>query len=485
MGKGPGVIDCDVVVVGAGLAGLVAANRAAELGLRVTVLEQGTSEDYACNTRIATGAVNFAHGEVELPPDQLARAVADETEGHADPVLATALAAVGGRGLKWLQTEGAEFIQREVQGKRSRLLAPLRLMQPGLDWRNRGPDVVLRRLGQNLRNRGGQLVLGARAASLSAEAGRCVGLKATTESSILEFKSGDVVLADGGFQANPDLVRKYMCKRAEALVQRSAGSGNGDAVRMAEAVGAKLVDMERFYGHLLSRAATENARLWPYPTLDGLTGGSILIDRSGRRIFDEGLGGIALSNRIAGLDDPLCMTIVFDEEIWNTAGLDEVVPPNPHLVGAGGILHRAPDLDSLAALIDIPAPNLRATIATYNRALREGRPDGLDPPRTPGRRFAVRRGSPDRIAPRPIERPPFYAAPLSVGISCTMGGIAIDRFARALDRDDAPIPGLYAVGSTTGGLEGGPNAGYIGGLAKAYCLGLIAAEHIGFTRSAE
>jgi fumarate reductase flavoprotein subunit len=67
---------------------------------------------------------------------------------------------------------------------------------------------------------------------------------------------------------------------------------------------------------------------------------------------------------------------------------------------------------------------------------------------------------------------------LSVGISCTLGGIAIDPSARALDNSGQPIPGLYAAGSTTGGLEGGPIAGYIGGLAKACFLGLIAAEAI-------
>ena len=76
----------------------------------------------------------------------------------------------------------------------------------------------------------------------------------------------------------------------------------------------------------------------------------------------------------------------------------------------------------------------------------------------------------------PIETPPFHAAPLAAGITVTMGGIAVDGAARVLRPDDTPIPGLYAAGSTVGGVEGGPDAAYIGGLIKAFLLGLVAAE---------
>ena len=76
----------------------------------------------------------------------------------------------------------------------------------------------------------------------------------------------------------------------------------------------------------------------------------------------------------------------------------------------------------------------------------------------------------------PIETPPFRAIPLAAGITVTMGGIAIDGRAQVLRPDDTPIRGLYAAGSTAGGMEGGPDAGYVGGLIKAFLLGLVAAE---------
>jgi fumarate reductase flavoprotein subunit len=77
-----------------------------------------------------------------------------------------------------------------------------------------------------------------------------------------------------------------------------------------------------------------------------------------------------------------------------------------------------------------------------------------------------------------IQKPPFYAIPVSPGITYTMGGIKIDSYSRVLDEHDKVISGVYAVGSTTGGLEGGEMSGYIGGLCKAAVTGLRAGEHI-------
>jgi len=73
---------------------------------------------------------------------------------------------------------------------------------------------------------------------------------------------------------------------------------------------------------------------------------------------------------------------------------------------------------------------------------------------------------------------PFFAVPLCAGITGTMGGVLIDANAQAQTPAGAPFPGLYAVGTPVAGLEGGPRAGYVGGLSKAFVLGLLAAEHI-------
>lgn len=469
----------DVVVVGGGLAGLVAARRCAEFGRQVVVLEQGAGHDYLCNSRIATGMVNFAHSSPMQPQAELVDAIMADTEGHAEPALAEALAGTAGTAVTWLEKQGVTFVKRVVQGKESMMLSPPRSLEAGLDWQGRGCDRLLQILTQNLKAAGGEVHLKSRATSLVMHDGRCTGVTAETPAGKKSFETHAVVLADGGFQGNAEMVGRYICKHPEKLVQRSAGTGRGDAIRMAAAAGVKLVDMDRFYGHLQSASAFNNPKLWPYPSLDGLAGAGILIGRNGLRVFDEGLGGVTLSNLIAALDDPLSLAVVFDAALWDSVGKNDVVPPNPFLPQAGAAIYAADNLETLAQKAGITAKALADTVTSYNTAVRDCACDRLDPPRTPGRRFGVIRNSSVRIPPRPIDQPPFYLVPICVGISCTLGGVAIDPHARALGNDGKPIAGLYAAGSTSGGIEGGPIAGYIGGLAKALCSGFLAAEHIG------
>src|SRR5262249_51148894 len=258
-------------------------------------------------------------------------------------------------------------------------LAPPRRLVAGLDWPGRGPDVLLQALGANLRRRGGTWRLGTRARRLRMENGRCIGLMAEQNGQPLAIDAASVLLADGGFQGNPDLVRRFISPRPEALTQRNAGTGQGDALLMAEEAGAPLTDAAAFYGHLLARDSLTKPGLWPYPTMDTLAGGAIMVDRSGRRFIDEGLGGIAHSNALARSNDPLAATAIFDQAIWDTIGRAELVPPNPQLVAAGGTLISARDLATLAGKIGGP----RRGPAAAGRRLHPGGPRGRRrPPRS-------------------------------------------------------------------------------------------------------
>ncbi|HEY7302130.1 MAG TPA: FAD-binding protein [Xanthobacteraceae bacterium] len=472
-------MKADLLVVGGGIAGLVAANAVAATGGRVIVLEAGADERYPCNSRIATGVLNVAHSDPHSDPALLRRAIDADTEGHASAALADALATTAARSMRWLRAEGARIIKVPIHGRPRYMLAPPRALSAGLDWKGRGPDVLLATLGHNLAGRGGTLMRGTRARRLLMQDGCAIGVAAEQGGRPVEIMAHAVLLADGGFQANADLVRRFISHACDRLTQRSAGSGQGDALIMAEEAGARLTDAGSFYGHLLSCDSLTNPGLWPYPTMDTLAGAAIIIDRTGRRFIDEGLGGIAHANALARLRDPLAAIAVFDHAIWETAGRAELVPPNPQLLTAGGTLVSAPDLTVLAAKIDVPAPALAETVAAYNAAVSAGAPERLDPPRTAGRMFGESRSAGKRVEVAPVKEPPFYAVPLAAGISYTMGGIAIDEAARVISPGGAPMPGLFAAGSCTGGVEGGPLAGYIGGYLKAVSLALIAADAIG------
>jgi fumarate reductase flavoprotein subunit len=193
----------------------------------------------------------------------------------------------------------------------------------------------------------------------------------------------------------------------------------------------------------------------------------VVVDATGRRIADEGLGGVYLVNRIARLPDPLSTIVVYDEAIWNGPGRGHIVPANPHLVEGGAHIFTAPDLGALARDIRLPADTLEATIREYNAALAAGHASRL----TPARSTAP-------IKAYPVMQPPFHAFRLCAGITFTMGGIAVDSAGRVLSERNNPIAGLYAAGCCTGGLDGGPNAGYVGGLAKSAAMGLRTADHL-------
>lgn len=454
----------DAIVVGGGLAGLTAANRAAELGLRTLVLEAGQSERYVCNSRYTLGFFHVAMNAVTSEPGHLRKVIDVATDGTASAPLARALADNVGRGTVWLAEHGIRFIKAGPLAWMNRVLAPPGLRRAGLHWEGRGGDVLLRRLAQQLAGAGGEIVLGARALRLRVENGRCVGLDAQIGGQTKRLSGGAVVIADGGFQGNADLVRRHISRRPDKLCMRNAGTGVGDGLLMAEQAGASLVGLDRFYGHVQCREAIENGRLWPYPILDLLCNASIVVDRHGRRFADEGLGGIHMANAIAALDEPDTAIVIFDDAVWNGAGREYILPANPFAVEAGGELISRGDIASLAQAVDLPPNALLETVSHHN-AFVQGAVPTIDPARTS--RAAV---------PQPILKAPFHAFRVCAGITYTMGGIAVDGEARVLDVADRPIPGLYAAGSATGGLEGGPAAGYTGGLSKALTLGLIAGE---------
>lgn len=460
-------MSAPIVVIGGGLAGLIAANRAAELGLSPTVLEKGGDESYRCNSRFASGVLHVSYEDIAAAEEALHAAIARETAGFTPPEVADAVVGTAGRALAWIRENGARVIRVPMRGVQRYVLAPPRQQRPGGLHRGQGGEVLLRALAARLAERGGTLVLGAAARAIGTEEGRCAWVEAERNGAVERFPAAAVVIADGGFQGDEALVRAHISPRPDLVVQRGAGTGAGDGLRMGMALGGATAGMSRFYGHLLSRDALGSDALWPYPCLDVAAVAGIIVGRDGRRFADEGGGGVYLANMVAALDDPASATVVFDQAIWDGPARNEVLGPNPHLKTIGGTLYQADDLRTLAEKAELPPDALLASVAAHNAAV-AGQPDpALDPPRS--------------VAPRPampIAEPPFYAAPACAGITYTMGGLRIDADAHVLGEDGTPVPGLYAAGSAAGGVEGGPAAGYVGGLAKAFIFGLRAAETI-------
>ena len=232
------VRDLDVICVGGGLAGMVAANRAAQLGARALVLERGSEELYACNSRFAGGVMHIAYENPKAPHDALFAAIGLLSAGHADPALVDSIVQNAARAVEWVRSEGALFARAGNIGWRQWILAPLRPPVTHMEWKGRGADATLRLLERNLVKRDGVVRRGVRALRLLMEDGACRGVVVEAPGGESTLRAANVVLADGGFQGNAALMGAHVTAAPGALKQRGAGTGCGDALLMARAAGA-------------------------------------------------------------------------------------------------------------------------------------------------------------------------------------------------------------------------------------------------------
>jgi fumarate reductase flavoprotein subunit len=462
----------ETLIIGAGLAGLTCGLRLAEKGVKVAILEKGETDRYLCNSRICGGAFHVSYRDVHEPPEVLMNAMKGKTQNFARQSFLDVMANNAGNTARWLRGKGLRFIKVGDAPHRQTTLAPP-IAQKGRDyWHGRGGDVMLRTLHAELKKAGATLLLGTRALSLRMAGGACVGVEAEQQGKRVSLDARNVVISDGGFQANQELLREFVTREPAKIRQRNAQTATGDGLTMARQVGAALVGMKNFYGHPLIQDALTNDDLWPFPVMDDLCVAGVMVDTSGKRFVDEGLGGVYLANHIAGMADPLSTIVIYDQPIWDGPGKAFITPANPLIVTNGGTVHKGNTITEIAQKLGLPAGALEQTIAEYNAALDAGTTAQLSPAR-----------STRDIKAWPIRTAPFYAARLVAGITYTMGGIAVDGDSRVLDANDNPITGLYAAGACTGGLEGGPAVGYVGGLSKASTTGFCAAEHIAANRA--
>ena len=467
MSDNKGTAPLQAIIIGAGIAGLTCATRLADAGVSLMVLEKGKDAKYPCNTRIAGGAFHVAHRDVAEDPQVILDAIRTRTDSQVDPELIGALAGGVNEAVQWLRTCGARFIKVGHEVFRRHTLAPPIKISGKDYWHGRGGDALLANLEEALKRRGGAITRGAKATRLIVEDGRCVGVVAEIDGVEREIRAANVIICDGGFQANPELVGKYISAQPGQLCRRNAGTAKGDGLLMAQEAGARSVGLDRFYGHVLSADAFTSDDFWPFPILDFLCMAGVVVDGAGARVLDEGLGGVRIINQLAKLAEPASTWLVYDQAIWDGPGKEFLTPANPLLKSLGASILEAGTIDALAAKMGVDASALRATIETYNRAVSEGATEGLSPKRTVGAHKPMR-----------VEAAPFYAIRICAGLTYTMGGIAIDADARVLREEGGVIPGLYAAGCATGGIEGGENVAYIGGLTKSTFTGYRSAGSI-------
>jgi succinate dehydrogenase/fumarate reductase flavoprotein subunit len=455
-------ISCDVVVVGAGIAGFSAAVRAAEMGVVVVLLDKSNGPLGDGNTLMTSGSFRAGGRNPRSQPNELYESVM--AEGVAYPDLVKGWAENCGRAVEWLVHCGVT-LSEPTPGRI--WLEPGSAICLGPVYKKDVGTRALAAMKTRFEQLGGHYRNNLNAVKLIHEREHICGVVALKGNEIVEFRGASTILSTGGFSANKEMVRRYIGKNADHCKLRGSKRCTGDGLRMALEVGAKGVNLQYFYGHLLSRKALTDDRFWPYPRLDSFVDEGMLVDPNGNRFVDEGRGDVAVANELARCTDVTGATLIFDHATWEGARDDvqdsnlKTPAPNPWLFDNDGELYCHKSVEGLAEAIGVNRENLAATLGQYNRALRS--------------KASVLLAVPRSGKAKPL-RAPFYGLRVVPGITFTMGGVLVNGHGEVLNRQEMTIPGLYAAGDAIGGLMGGYRGGYTGGLTQAVVTGMLAGE---------
>lgn len=247
-----------------------------------------------------------------------------------------------------------------------------------------------------------------------------------------------VIIATGGFGANVEMRKQYNPEYNENYLATVSSGNTGDGIKMATAVGAKTIGMKYIQTYPVSNPITGVISL----LADSRFYGAILINQEGKRFVEE------LDRRDIISKAILAQTGGYAYQMWNAyigdiGGTQDVHQKEFETLIKQKLIIEAPSIEEAASFFNIPVQELKNTIKKVN-SYAETKED-LE--------FNHRAGL---VA---MTEGPFYIQKVVPSIHHTMGGLKIDINARVLDKNDTPIPGLYAAGEVTGGIHGSNRLG--------------------------
>ena len=489
--------ECDVVIVGAGGAGMTAALQAVDSGVNsVIIVEKGGST--GGNTSRATGGMNAAKtayqdenewSDATTTAVEKAIATAEEKyadgdkvsnltalvkeqfeaykanpEGYFDSVELFALdTIIGGKGLNnfdlvmtltansaeaidWLATKDAHLTNVGSFGGASVKRIHRATTEDGKTTPVGAYLVKVLTADVEAEDKI-DLRTNTAATELVMEDGKAVGVKVKNENGEYTIRAKAVILASGGFGADLDRVAALKPELA-GFVTTNAPTITGDGIDMATAVGAATVDMEQIQIHPSVYTETATALI-----TEGIRGdGAILVNQEGKRFVNE----LETRDNVSAAE--LAQEGGYAYTILDQKMMDASSTYNSYFTK--GYAVQADTYEELAEKLGIDPATFAATMEAWNKAVADQKDDEF------GRlSFAAA-----------LDTAPYYAIKVSPGIHHTMGGLKINTNAEVLTEADEVIPGLYAAGEVTGGVHG---ANRLGGNAVAdiVVFGRIAAQN--------
>ncbi|WP_150290991.1 flavocytochrome c [Sphingobium estronivorans] len=444
----------DVIVIGGGAAGWAAALSAVQGGLEVVLLEK--LAESGGSSAMSGGCLAFAGTELQTDqgvadsPDRLYADLREVGQEVNDPALVRAYCDAQLASCDWLKAAGVQF-SPVIETAAGQSVPRVHTVDPA--------DMV--RALKAAAEASGRVVYRPNTAAQALEqdaSGRVRGVR-LTDGERLEARRG-VIIASGGFAKNPDMLTRYAPHYAPAVFVAGAGS-QGDGLRMAQALGADLRDMDYVKGTFGKHPTDETND----HSLQAVYKGAIAVNQDGQRFVDESISYKLLGDAV--MAQPWhCAYQILDQAIFDT-GDDRV-----RILDFGrrleeGLFYVGDTLAELAAQVEIDADVLQATVDRYNGYVDAGHDAEF------GRTHLVHRHG----ALRKIETAPFYAYPSTAVVFGTYCGLRIDPQARVLRADGSWLEGLYAAGEATGGFHG---AAYMTGsaLGKAVVFGRLAGQAV-------
>ena len=486
------VYEADVVIVGAGGAGMTAALTAVENGAKVVIVESQAA--VGGNSVRATGGMNagetpyqdkaafgqaagvdktLASVESTYADHAVINQLADVVElqwasyqqnavgyfdsvelmqldtiiggkGINDPALVKVLAENSSEGVEWLRKYNINLDNTGAFGGAS----VNRIHWPKVDGKKVSVGAYMIPLLEEACNASENITImkETTATEIIMVDGAAKGIKATGKTGNTVTVNADaVILAAGGFGANLEMVASYKPELAGFMTTNAAGL-QGQGIAMAQAVGAAVVDMEQIQIH--PTVQFDTAAL----ITEGLRGdGAILVNANGERFIDE-----------VGTRDVVSAAEIAQPGSYSWLIVDQrMLDASATIAGyvKKGFVFSGATYEELAAQIGVPAETFAATMNAWNG-------------------YVAAKNDPDwgRVSfANPLDMAPYYAIKVTAGIHHTMGGVKINTNTQVLTADDVAIPGLYAAGEITGGVHG---ANRLGGNAVSdfVVFGRIAGE---------
>ena len=475
-------VDADVVVVGAGGAGMTAAITAAAEGKSVVILESqsmvgGNSvratggmnagktvyqdenefgESAGVEKTLKTAAEKYADNETitalaKTVSEQWAAYQANPTgyfdsvelmeldtmiggKGINDPELVETLCANSADAIDWLDEHGITLHNVSSFGGASvkRIHRPVNAEGKTVSV----GSFMIPLLQENCEKAGVKMMLDTTATEILTDAnGAAVGVKATGASGeTVTVNAKAVVLASGGFGANLDMVVKYK-PELKGFMTTNAPGIQGQGIEMAEAIGAATVDMDQIQIHPTVEANT--AAL----ITEGLRGdGAVLINEEGQRFIDEvGTRDVVSAAEIAQTGS--YSWLVVDQAMADASSVIQGYIKKGYTVTGA-------TYEELGKAMGVDAAAFAETMEKWN-----GYVEAKNDPDFGRTSFA-----------NPLNTAPYYAVKVTAGVHHTMGGLKINANTEVLNEKGEVIPGLFAAGEVTGGVHG---ANRLGGNAVA------------------